>query len=419
MTKPIVRLRWLLLGYAALIAIGTTLLSLPSSAAADPLTLRQALFTAVSAVCLVGLTVVDTATDLSRGGQMVVLLLIQAGALFYLFFAVQVVRLMNPQADRSADEVGSARALLYRVLKITALVEGGAFLLIYYTGGGQMTEEMRRKVFMSAFHAVSAFGNAGFSVLPDNLHAVPRAFVLHLAILITFGLGGLGIDVLYDLFSPRRLRQRLAVPSTDWRWGTKVSVNTSIVLVGGGALLFYALEQHNVLADLNLTEKLISSAFQSATARTAGFRTVDITQLTTPTLVLMIGLMFVGGGAGSTAGGIHTATLHRAFAARKPGQPYGRLMAWWIIGYALAVNALGAFALHFIEPQANPVSLLFMQVSAFSSVGLSPVGIATLSSAGQTVLLLSMLLGRIGVLALMMRLTTDMSLASPPVTTIA
>ena len=412
MTKPIVRLRWFLLGYAALIVIGTILLSLSGAASGHPLTIGQALFTAVSAVCLVGLTVVDTATDLSRGGQVVVLLLIQAGAVFYLFFAVQVVRQMNQRADRSADEVGSARALLYRVLKITALVEGGAFLLIYYTGGGQMTEEMGRKVFMSAFHAVSAFGNAGFSVLPDNLNAVPRAFVLHLAILITFGLGGLGIDVLYDLFSPRRLRQRLANPATDWRWGTKVSVNTSIVLVGGGALLFYALGQHNVLAGLNLTEKLISSAFQSATARTAGFRTVDITQLTIPTLVLMIGLMLIGGGAGSTAGGIHTATLHRAFAARKPGQNRLRPMAWWTIGYALAVNALGAFALHLTEPQANPVLLLFVQVSAFSSVGLSPIAVATLSSAGQTVLLLSMLLGRVGILTLMIHLTTNMSLAS-------
>ena len=212
---------------------------------------------------LVGLTVVNTATDLSRGGQVVVLLLIQAGAVYYLFFAVQVARPMNQRADHPADELGSGRAVLYRVLKITALVEGGAFVLIYYTGGGHVSQGMGHEVFVAAFHAVSAFGNAGFSVLPDNLHAVPRAFVLHLAILITFGLGGLGIDVLYDLFSPRRLRQRLANPATDWRWGTKVSVNTSIVLVGGGALLFYALEQHNVLAGLNLTEKLISSAFQS------------------------------------------------------------------------------------------------------------------------------------------------------------
>ncbi len=407
MTNRFVRLRWLLLGYAALIAIGTTLLSLPSSAAADPLTLRQALFTAVSAVCLVGLTVVNTATDLSWGGQVVVLGLIQIGALFYSFFAVLTVRQMSGGVADTEGTSSSPRDVLFRVLKITALVESGAFLLIYYTGSNA-DGGIGHKAFVAVFHAVSAFGNAGFSVLPDNLHSVPRAFVLHLAILITFGLGGVGIDVLYDLFSSRRLRQRLADPSVDWRWGTRVSVNTSMVLVGLGGLLFYALEQPNTLRELNLTEKLIGSLFQSATARTAGFYTVDIAQLTTPTLVMLIGLMFVGGGAGSTAGGIHTATLHRAF-SRKPGQARRRTVAGWVISYALAVNALGIFTLYLIEPQLDLVSLLFMQVSAFSSVGLSPIAIATLGSAGQAVVLLSMLLGRVGILALIMHLSTNVS----------
>ncbi len=408
MTNGTSRLRGFLLGYALLIGLGTILLGTSWASASEALTFREALFMAVSAVCLVGLTVVNTATDLSAGGQAVMLLLIQAGAVFYLFFAVLTFRQMRGGAAYTGNASSSPRDVLLRVLKITTLVEGGAFLLIYYTGGNS-DGGIGHKAFTAVFHAVSAFGNAGFSVLPDNLHSVPRAFVLHLAILTTFGLGGLGIDVLYDLFSPRRLRQRLANPSVDWRWGTRVSVNTSMVLVGLGGLLFYALEQHNVLTELNLTEKLIGSLFQSGTARTAGFYTVDIAQLTTPTLVMLIGLMFIGGGSGSTAGGIHTATLHRAFAFRNLGQAHWRTMAWWIIGYALMVNALGLFALHFLEPQSDLVSLLFVQVSAFSSVGLSPIAITTLSSAGQTVLLLSMLLGRVGTLALMMHLSTNVS----------
>ncbi len=414
MTKQFMRLRWFLAGYAALITVGTALLSASWAAASNPLTLPQALFTAVSAACMVGHTVVNVATDLSRGGQAIVLLLIQVGAVFYLFFAVQVARQTNYWAAHAADEPGSARAVLYRVLKITALVESGAFLLIYYTGGGDGSESVGRKVFVAAFHAVSAFGNAGFSVLPDNLHSVPRAFVLHLAILLTFGLGGLGIDVLYDLFSPRRLRQRLANPSVDWRWATRLSVNGSMVFVGLGALAFYALEQRNALDELNLTEKLIGSVFHSATTRTAGFYTVDITQLTTPTLGLMIGLMFIGGGAGSTAGGVHGATLFRAFAFPKPGQTQLRTMAWWVIGYALAVNALGALILRFTEPHCELIPLIFDQVSAFSSVGLRSVAINALSSAGQTVILLSVLLGRIGILALMMYLLKNRPLVSRP-----
>lgn len=412
MTNRFARLRCFILGYVLLITIGTVLLSASWATASDPLTAQQALFTAVSAFCLVGLTVVNTATELSLGGQLVLLLLIQAGAVFYLFFAVQVARQTNRRTTDAADEPDSFRKVLYRVLKIAALVEGGAFLLIYYTGGSATTVGTGHKIFVAAFHAVSAFANAGFSVLPDNLHSVPRAFVLHLVMLAAFGLGGLGIDVLYDLFSPRRLRQRLANPSVDWRWGTKVSVNTSIVLVGLGALLFYGLEQNNALTGLNLTEKLIGSVFQAATARTAGFYTVDITHLTPLTLGLMIGLMFIGGGTGSTAGGIHTATLHHAFALRKPEPTNVRILAWWVIGYALAINVLGVLILLFTEPQRSLMTLLFTQVSAFSSVGLSPVDIATLSSAGQAVILLSMLLGRVGILALTMCLLKNRSLAS-------
>ncbi len=408
MTNGFVRLRWFVLGYVLLITVGTVLLSASWAAASDPITLPQALFTAVSAVCLVGLTVANTATDLSLAGQVVVLFLIQAGAVFYLFFAVLTVR----RIAGSADELASPRKVLYRVLKITALVEGGAFLLIYYTGGSAASVGTGHKVFSAAFHAVSAFNNAGFSVLPKNLHSVPRAFVLHLVMLAAFGLGALGIDVLYDLFSPRRLRQRLATPSIDWRWATKVSVNTSAFLVGLGALLFYGLERDGALTSLNLTEKLIGSVVQSATARTAGFYTVDVAQLTPATLVLMIGLMFIGGGAGSTAGGIRTATLHHAFAFRKQEPTEARSIAWWIICYAGVVNALGVIILRFTEPTLDLVLLVFVQVSAFSSVGLHPLEIATLSSAGQTVILLAMLLGRIGILALTMCLLKNRSLAS-------
>lgn len=403
MTNGIVRLRWLLLGYAALIAIGTALLISSWAATSEALTLGQALFTAVSAVCLVGLTVVNTATELSLGGQVIVMLLIQAGAVFYLFFAVLTARQMNRWATGAQSEPGAPRDVFYRVLKISTLVEGGAFLLIYYTGGGSKIGETGSGIFVAAFHAVSAFGNAGFSLLPENLHSVPRAFVLHLVILVAFGLGGLGIDMLYDLFSPRRLRQRLANPSVDWRWGTRVSINASMVLLGCGALLFYVLEENNTLGELNLTEKLIGSLFQSGTARTAGFYTVDITQLTTPTLMVMIGLMFVGGGAGSTAGGIHIHTLYRAFAFEKQRQPRLRTIAWWVIGYALVVNVLAMLVLRLAEPHREVVSLLFEQVSAFSSVGLRQAN-ATTFSAGQNVILISMLLGRVGILALTIKL---------------
>ena len=278
--------------------------------------------------------------------------------------------------------------------------------MIFYAWGDQEFLGVGSKLFVTLFHAVSAFANAGFSVLEDNLYTVQRAFVLHLVVLVTYGLGGLGIDTVYDLFAPPRLRQRLVHPETDWRWHTKVAVNASILLVGGGALLFYVLEQHNTLSELNLTEKLIASGFQAATARTAGFYTVDITQLTEATLWLLIVLMFIGGGAGSAAGGVKITTFYHLFARKIGGTPKSRgglpLIARWVVGYALLVTVVGTLGLWTTNPDHSIISLLFEQLSAFSSVGLSYAVTSTLSPSGQGIILASMLLGRIGLLALVM-----------------
>ncbi len=385
-------LRLFLLTYAVLIVVGTGLLLLPGTTVGSSLSLFEATFTAVSAVCLVGLAVVDTATRLTLLGQVVILLLIQSGVLSYLYFAVRTARTLRGASDHS-----SPQSVWKRVLTVTLLIEAGATGLIYYSGGGSLTEAYP-PLFVSFFHAVSAFGNAGFSVLSENLYAVPRAFVLHLAIMVTFVLGGLGIDPLYDLGARKRLRQRMADPSIDWQPSTKISVNFSILLLGVGAGVFYGLEHNGSLRHLNLTEQLIGSVFQAATVRTAGFYTLDITVLTTTTLLTMILLMLIGGGAGSTAGGVKTITLYRVlFSTGKV-----RRVAYAVIGYALAVNIVGAVALLLTEANLPLAGLLFEQVSAFSSVGLSVVGTSTLSAGGQTVLLLSMLLGRVGVLALMM-----------------
>lgn len=401
-------LQFFLSGYGLLIVVGTILLLLPGArVSAAGLSFFDVLFTAVSAVCLVGLTVVNTATYFTWFGQAVLLLLIQFGALHYLLFAVRLVRQYRHPATTPGGT--STESLLWQIVKTTLLIEVGAFLLIFYTAGNYEAEEIGRNLFTSVFHAVSAFCNAGFSVLDENLYSVQRAFVLHLALLATYVLGGLGIDTLYDLFSRKRLRQRLAHPAIGWRVGTKVSVNSAIVLLAVGTLAFYGLEQNNTLTDLNLTEKMVASLFQSATARTAGFYTVDITQLTTATLLLLIGLMFVGGGVGSTAGGIHTDTLYHLFTLQQDKRQgdVGRRqlsIAGWVVAYALVVNTSGVLLLCFTETDRSVVSLVFEQVSAFSSVGLSHSTTATLSPGGQMVILLSMLLGRIGVLALMMAL---------------
>lgn len=396
-------LRLLVSGYGVLIVLGTALLWLPGATHVADSSWFTAFFTAVSAVCLVGLTLVETATYFTPLGQGIVLLLIQASGLFYLFFALRLARQLRRWSGEAAHaESMTTSSILRRILVVAALVEGGAFLLIYYSWGNYAFESVSQKVGVTLFHAVSAFCNAGFSNLAGNLYTLPRAFILHLAVMMTFLLGGLGIDTLYDLFARPRLRQRMARPETDWRPDTKISVNMTIPLLGLGMGAIYLLEQNNALTDdLNLTEKLVGSLFQSATARTAGFYTINILQLATPTLLVIMVLMLVGGGLGSTAGGIKTGTLYDSVAPDRASTGRKQL-AHWVIGYALVVNLLGLAVLYFTEAGAAVPALLFQQVAAFSSVGLSHLPAQEFSGAGQGVLVVSMLLGRIGLLALAM-----------------
>ena len=394
-------------GYGLMIGVGTGMLLLPGMTESADLSWFTALFTATSAVCLVGLTLVDTATYFTPLGQGAILLLIQAGGWFYLFFALWLVRQLRRRFGEEVHfESVMPSDIIRRILLVSLLVEGGAFLLIFYSWGNYPFESMGQKVGMTLFHTVSAFCNAGFSILEDSLYTMPQAFVLHLAVTATFVFGGLGIDTLFDLFARSRLRQRMARPETDWRPDTKISVNTTLPLLVAGMIVIYLLERDNALIDLNFTEKLVGSLFQAATTRTAGFYSIDIQQLGNVTLLLMIGLMLIGGGAGSTAGGIKTATLYNSVAPIRGGTKRMRL-ARWLIGYALAVVAVGGTLLYFIESDQPGIHLLFQQVSAFSSVGLQPLLVSTLQLESQWVMLGTMLLGRVGMLGLALRLASS------------
>ena len=331
---------------------------------------------------------------------------VQLGALFYLFFSVSFVR----QVITPSDEHSSPKRVWWRVVIITLVVEVGTCLLVFYAWGNYPFESVGHKIFTTVFHAVSAFCNAGFSLLDDNLLTVQRAFVLHLVIVIAYGLGGWALIRSTICLRRRDFGSDWPAPKRTGVLPPKCRSTTAIVLVGVGTLLFYGLEQQNTLRELNLTEKLIGSVFQSSTTRTAGFYTVEITQLLGTTSVMMILLMLIGGGAGSTAGGLTTATFYPLLTRwrRDASRPHGGtpwFLVRWVLGYALLINSVGTIALSITESGRSPVDLLFEQVSAFSSVGLSRVVTSTLSTSGQGILVVSMLLGRVGLLGLSMGLS--------------
>ncbi len=422
------------LSFLVLIGIGALVLMLPFTTTQEGgLSFIDALFMAASAGCVTGLAVVDTAQDLTVAGQVVILVLFQIGGLGILAFTTFFAALLNAELQHhhtrmipdylDGETLGSARALLIRIVLLTVLIEAGTFLVIMYSWGDYPFSGWGERVFYSFFHAASAFCNAGFSLFSQGFYEpiVREMYVLHALTSVAIVLGSLGFATLNNIFSPRQLRQRMEKPWIDWKLSTKIAVNTTILLLVIGTLGFYWLEQDNTLADMNLTESLITSFFQSATARTAGFSTVDIGQITIPALVLMMFLMFIGGSSGSTAGGIKTSTFFLLVAsviATSRGSSQVEVgkrhisrsvifKALSIFFYGIAINLIGVFILSISEPQLSLTDLTFEQVSAFGTVGLSRGITTSLSDVGKMVIIATMFLGRVGTLTFAIALSTQ------------
>ncbi|MDO1449866.1 potassium transporter TrkG [Rhodocytophaga aerolata] len=422
--KPAVTLIY---SFLLIIAMGTGLLMLPAMTnSPSSMAFLEALFTAVSATCVTGLIVVDTATYFTFKGQVVILFLIQIGgigmvtfATFFALFLKEGVGIKHQsimQSFLSTESLFSARGLLRQIVLLTLLIESIGFVAIFFAWGREVEfESLGQKLFFSIFHAVSSFCSAGFSLYTNGLYEQPlqRAYILQLVIALLIILGSLGFSSLMDLFSISSLRERLAKPWKDWKLNTKISVYVSFGLIVFGMVIFFILEKNNTLAGLNLMESLIASFFQSVT-RTTGFNTVDVTNLHVPTLILLMFLMFIGSSPGSTGGGIKTTTFYiialsvissirgkKIISIDKRTIPNDLLFkAYSVITFAAAYNLVALFILSITEPDLNILHVFFEQVSAFGTVGLS-VGIAPqLSAVGKVVLIISMFLGRVGTLTI-------------------
>lgn len=425
--------------FILLIFIGTGLLMLPAATTQEgSMPFLQALFTSVSASCVTGLIVVDTATYFTPKGQFVIMGLMQLGALSIVSFASFFSIFMKKTAGikhqsmmkdvLSSESLFNAKDLLKQIIIITFIIEFIGFLMIYVTWGDMQFNSTLHKIFFTMFHTVSAFCNAGFSLYTDGLYepVLRETYMLHLVIIILVILGGIGFATIQDLFYPSALRDRLKNPWRDWKTATKISVYTSGALLLFGMVSFYLLERNNTLNELNFIEAMITSFFQSGTTRTAGFNTVNIAALTTPTLLIFIFLMFIGGSSGSVAGGIKTSTFYlivvsviatiRGKLKIEIGHRYIPktilFKALSIFVFAATLNFIGIFILVFNEPHIEFMQLAFEQISAFGTVGLSTGITGELSTASTIMLIFSMFLGRVGTLTFALALSTRISTKS-------
>jgi trk system potassium uptake protein TrkH len=415
-----------IISFLILIGIGTAVLMLPDmTRAPGSMPLLEALFTATSAVCVTGLIVVDTATYFTIKGQLVILVLIQLGGLGILSFAsfftlvfrqgVGIRHQVMLQDFLSSESLLTAKDLLRQIVFMTFFIEFIGFLLIYATWGGDVTfTSLDQKIFFSAFHSVSAFCNAGFSLYTNGLYEglVRNAYVMHLVVAGLVIFGGIGFPVIQDLFSRKRLRERLRNPWREWQLGTKIAVYVSAVLLLFGTVTFYLLEINNTLADYTFMEALVTSFFQSTITRTAGFNSVDIGALRTPTYIIFLFLMFIGASSGSIGGGIKTSTFFLVVASTAAtvqgkmkleiGKNYISnslvFRALSIFVFAVGINMIAVLLLTITEPGMELIDITFEQVSAFATVGLSTGITSQLSDLSRIIIIFSMFIGRVGTL---------------------
>ncbi|MFK7899122.1 MAG: TrkH family potassium uptake protein [Cyclobacteriaceae bacterium] len=424
-----------MLSFLILIGLGTALLMLPRMTVSEGgATFLQALFTSVSASCVTGLAVVDTGSFFTLKGQIVILMLFQMGgigivsfATFFATFLKKGVGLKHQviiQNFLNSESLSSSKTLLRQVIIITLLIELIASVSIYFTWGDKVVfHGVAQKVFYSIFHGVSAFCNAGFSLFPNSFYqeVLQKSYLLHIVLAITIIVGSLGFSTVQDILSPKNLRDRLNNPWKEWAVGTKISVYTALILIAVGTLVFFLLEKGNVhtLKGVSYFEQIIGAFFQSVTARTAGFNTIDIGSMMIPSLIFMIFLMFIGASSGSTGGGIKTSTFLIIVVSAigtikgKKNIELGRRTistdlinkAFSVFVFAATYNLIMIFLLTITESHLPILSIVFEQISAFATVGLTTGVTTDLSVGGKLIIITSMFIGRIGTLTLALALS--------------
>ncbi|PWL24204.1 MAG: hypothetical protein DCO96_14460 [Fluviicola sp. XM-24bin1] len=414
--------------------LGGLLLMLPEMSNVEGgLPFTDSLFLSMSSVSVTGLSTVDVAQTLTFKGQVVVLILIKLGGLNTIAFGALMLviakfgvgikyhEVIEDFVNR--DSILKAKSMLAKiVLWATAFEVIGIILLFVGFGNQGAFADPGERFFQSVFHGISGFNNAGLSTLegglmhPDVIH---NTFV-HTIIMILFFLGGFGMIYVFDVFELRRIRQRMRTPWKSFEFGTKISLYTTLILLGIGAIVFFIFEWNSSMKDKSTLDMVITALFESMTTRNAGFSVVETQDLALPVLIIFLFLMFIGASSGSAGGGIRTSTFAIMWASvlstikgKKHTELFKRtisndlvLKAYAIFMFFVLGNIIGPFVLSISEADllANTdyefKDLVFEHVSAASTVGLSTGITSELSTVGKFVLIIAMFIGRVGTLTL-------------------
>jgi potassium uptake TrkH family protein len=417
----------LTLSFFILISIGAILLLLPEMTIAKNIRFIDALFTSTSACCVTGLITVDTATVFTVKGQFIIMVLIQLGCLNIICFAAFFASfLRNPSGVKyqsivhqlfSTQSLSGAGGMIRKIVfySLTFEIIGAVLILVLWYNSVPFSS-IQKNLFYSLFHSVSAFNNAGFVLFTDGLYDAQLRFNygVHIVIALLIIFGGIGFIVLQDLFGKEQLRDRIFGNGRRLLVHTKIVIYTSLLLILGGGLFAFILEYNNTLAEHGLGGKIIESLFQSVTCRTAGYNTVNIGMLSQSVLLVFILLMFIGASPGSTGGGIKTTTfalLFKSALATIRGKknvemfrhsiPFDLIdKAYSIVLFSTALICISLIALLITDGNLGFLNLLFEEISAFGTVGLTTGITSSLTDPGKYIIILTMFIGRIGPLTM-------------------
>lgn len=423
-----------------IICIGTGLLMLPRCTV-DGISWVNALFVSTSAVCVTGLVPVDVATTFTSLGQLVIIILIQIGGLgvmtltcFFAMFFMGNTSVYNQLAVRdmiSSDSLSSLLSTVIYILFFTLVIEGAGMLVLFLSIHGTLGMTVQQEMVFAAFHSISAFCNAGFSTLSENLGnplVMQHHNLLYITISVLIILGGIGFPILvnfkhiagyhlkrlfYFIRTGKRDRQRIR---HLYNLNTKIVLLTTLILLTGGTIAILLFEWNGAFAGMSMPDKWVQAFFNATCPRTAGFTSIGLTSFSLQSLLLMLLLMFIGGAAQSTAGGVKVnafaaavLSLFAVIRGKNRVEVFRRQLSVDSIRRSnatlvmyLMILFLGVFVLSVLEPHASLLALVFECTSALSTVGSSLGLTPALGEAGKLFVSLLMFIGRVGVITIVL-----------------
>lgn len=409
--------------FVFVITLGSLLLYLPLSTVKGNMHFIDALFTATSAVCVTGLTVIDISKELTLFGRIVLITLIQIGGLgimsisaIVLLFSVSKgsvrdrIRTLEMFNTQNKDIIQSTIKVIFLATFLIELAGAISLFTVIKNDAGGVGE----KIFSSLFHSISAFCNAGFSLYANSLHRFSNNITVSVTIGLLIILGGIGYPVLLTVFFAikNKIMGKRYIIDTQ----TTIVLFTTIILLLFGFLFIFFNEYDGVLKDLSLREKILISAFQSISPRTAGYETISYNSMNSVTIGIIVFLMFVGSSPSGTGGGVKTTTLFvfvSSIITAISNRPFivvrGRKIkesavnkSVAIFTLAIAISAFAALLIFYIDGYKTMTPVLFESVSALSTTGLSLGITPSLSIWSKIIVMILMFIGRVGYLTLFM-----------------